>query len=128
EPIRKLHQPDRLAVTFRARHAEIVLDAALGAGAFFLTDHADALAAEAAEPAHQRFILAELAVACHRREFRYQRVDEIGEVRALRVARHQRLLPRRQIGVEVRQRLRRLVLYARDLVADVTAGRRQRAQ
>ena len=87
-----------------------------------------ALAAEAAEAAHQRLVLGELAVAGHRREFRDQRVDEIGEVRALRMARHQRLLPRRQIGVEVGQRLLRLVLDARDLVADVAAGRRQRAQ
>ena len=105
-----------------------MLDAALGGGALFLADHADALAAEAAEAAHQRFVLAELAVARHRREFGDQRVDEIGEMRALRMARHQRLLPRRQIGVEVGQRLRRLVLDARDLIADVAAGGRQRAQ
>ena len=105
-----------------------MLDAAVGGGALFLADHADRLAAEAAEAAHQRLVLGEFAVAGHRREFRHQRADEIGEMRALRMARHQRLLPRRQIGVEVGQRLLRLVLDARDLVADVAAGRRQRAQ
>src|SRR5258707_11310545 len=99
-----------------------MLDAALGGGALFLADDADALAAEAAEAAHQRLVLAELAVARHRCEFRYQRVDEIGEVRPLRMPRHQRLLPWRQVGVEVRQRLRRLVLDPRNLVADVAAG------
>ena len=105
-----------------------MLDAALGGGALFLADHADRLAAETAEAAHQRLVLGEFAVAGHRREFRHQRVDEIGEMRALRMARHQRLLPWRQIGVEVGQRLGRLVLDARNLVADVAAGRRQRAQ
>ena len=72
--------------------------------------------------------LAELAVARHRREFRDQRVDEIGEVRTLRMARHQRLLPWRQIGVEIVQRLGRLVLDPRNLIADVAAGRCQCAQ
>ena len=128
ESIGHLHQPDRLAVALGPRHAEIMLDAGFGGGALFLADHADALAAEAAEPAHQRFVLAEFAVAGERREFGDQRIDEIGEMRALRVARHQRLLPRRQVGVELGERLRRLVLDSRDLVADVAAGRRQRAQ
>ena len=105
-----------------------MLDAALGGGALFLADDADALAAETAEAAHQRLVLAELAVARHRREFGDQRIDEIGEVRPLRMTRHQRLLPRRQTGIEVGQRLRRLVLDPRDLVADIAAGRGKRAQ
>ncbi len=70
----------------------------------------------------------EFAVAGHRREFRHQRVDEIGEVRALRMARHQRLLPWRQIGIEVGQRLRRLVLDPPDLIGDVAARGHKRAQ
>jgi hypothetical protein len=69
ESIRHLHQPDRLAIAFGARHAEIMLDAGFGGGALFLADHANALAAKAAEPADQRFVLAEFAVARHRREF-----------------------------------------------------------
>ena len=44
------------------------------------------------------------------------------------MARHQGLLPRRQIGVEIAQRLRGLVLDPRNLFPDVAAGRRQRAQ
>ena len=44
------------------------------------------------------------------------------------MARHQRLLPRRQIGIEIVQRLRGLVLDPRNLLADIAAGRRQRAQ
>ncbi len=45
EAVGHLHQAHRLAIAFRARHAEIVLDPALGAGALFLADHTDALAA-----------------------------------------------------------------------------------
>ncbi len=100
----------------------------LGGGALFLADHADALAAEAAESAHQRLVLAEFAVACQRREFGDQRTDEIGQMRPLRVARDQGFLPRRQVGVEIAQRLRGLVLDPRNLIADIAAGRRQRAQ
>jgi len=37
-------------------------------------------------------------------------------------------LPRRQVGVEIVQRLRRLVFHSRDFLADVAAGGRQRAQ
>ena len=105
-----------------------MLDTGFGGGAFFLADHADALAAKAAEAAHQRRVLAEFAIACERREFGDQRIDEIGEMRALRMARYQRLLPRRQIGVEIVQCLRRLLLDPRNLFADVAAGCRQRAQ
>src|SRR6185312_3899085 len=97
-------------------HAEIVLDARFRGGAFLLAYHADALAAETAEAAHQRLVLAELAVAGERREFGDQRIDEIGEVRALRMPRHQRLLPWRQVGIEIRQRLARLRFDQRDLV------------
>ena len=49
-------------------------------------------------------------------------------MRPLRMARDQGLLPRRQIGVEIAQRLRGLVLDPRNLFADVAAGRRERAQ
>src|SRR6266446_5330650 len=105
-----------------------MLDAGFGGGALFLADLADALTAEAAEAAQQRFVLAEFAVSRQRREFADQRVDEIGEMGPLRMARDQRLLPRREVGVELAQRLRRLVLDPRNLVGDVSAGGRQRAQ
>ena len=84
-----------------------MLDARFGGGALFLAHHADALAAEAAKAAEQGLVLAEFAVAGERGEFGDQATDEIGEMRPLRMARHQRLLPRRQIGVEIGQRLRR---------------------
>ena len=45
--------------------------------------------------------------------------DIVEAMRPLRMARDLRLLPRRQLGVEVAQRLRRLGLEPVDLVGDV---------
>ena len=45
-------------------------------------------------------------------------VDVVEAMRPLRMARDLRLLPGRQFGVEVRQRLRRLGLEPLDLVGD----------
>ncbi len=64
EVVGHVHQPHRLAIALRPRHAEIVLEPALGVGAFFVADDADALAAEAAEAADNGRVL---AVACGRR-------------------------------------------------------------
>src|SRR6476646_5946643 len=122
ESVSHFHQPNRRAIALGTRHPEIMFDAGFGGGAFFLADHADALAAEAAEATHQRCVLAELAIARERREFGDQSIDKIGEVRPLRMARHQRFLPWRQIGVEIVQRLRRLLLDPRNLLADIAAG------
>src|SRR6202000_1924057 len=66
ETVGHFHQANRLAVALGTRHAEIMLDAGLGVGALFLAHHANAFAAETAETAHQRLVLAELAVAGER--------------------------------------------------------------
>ena len=83
-----------------------------------MADHADALAAEAAEAADDRVVLAELAVAGEGDEIGDQGCDVVEAMRPLRMARDLRLLPRRQLGVEVAQRLRRLGLEPADLVGD----------
>ena len=90
-------------------------------GALLLADHAHRLAAEAAEAADDRLVLAELAVARKRREIGDERADIIEAMRPLRMARHLRLLPRRQLAIELLERLVRLALEARDLLADETA-------
>ena len=105
-----------------------MLVAALGGGALFLSEHADAFAPEAAEACHQRGILAELAVAGERGEFGDQRVDVIDAMRALRMSRHLGFLPGRQARIEVFQSLRRLLLDACNLLGDVAAAGGQRAQ
>src|SRR6202040_1617489 len=63
ETIRHAHQAGRLAIAFRPRHAEIVLEPTVGIGAFFVADDADAVAAETAEAADDGLVLAVLAVA-----------------------------------------------------------------
>ena len=72
---------------------------------FSWPEDGDRLAVEAAEAGLQRRVLGELAVAGERRPLGDQRLDVVGEVRALRMARHLRLLPRRQPAVDVDQRL-----------------------
>ena len=52
-------------------------------------------------------------------ELRDQRVDVVEAMRPLRMAGDLRLLPRRQLGVEVAQRLRRLGFEPADVVGDV---------
>ena len=68
EAVGEFHEPHRLAVALRPRHAEIVPEPALGVGALFLAEDADRLAAEAAEAADDRLVVAEFAVAGERRE------------------------------------------------------------
>ena len=128
ETVRHLHQPHRLAVAFGPGHAEIMLEPGFSGRALFLAEDADAFAAKPAEPADQRLVLAELAVACQRREFGDQRIDVIDAMRPLRVPRHLRLLPGRQRRIEFVQRLSRLVLDPRDFVGNIAAAGGKRAQ
>ena len=68
EAVGELHQPDRLAIAFGPGHAEIVLEAAGGVVAFLVADQHDLAAAQPAEPADDRLVLAEIAVAGERHE------------------------------------------------------------
>jgi hypothetical protein len=76
-------------------------------------------APEAAEAAEDRMIVAEAAVAGQRREVGDQRLDVVGEVRPVDVARDLRLLPGRQLAVGGREQLRRAALEPGDLVLEV---------
>ncbi len=68
------------------------------------------------KPAKDGGVVAEFAVAGESLEIGEQRVDVIDRVRTLRMPRDLRLLPRRQIGIEVFQGLYRLGLDAADLL------------
>src|SRR5262249_12233537 len=114
----EFHQPHRLAIAFRPRHAEIVLDPAFCCRPLLLTDDAQAHAAEAAETAHDCRILTELAVASDWGEFTDDRVDVIEAVGPLRMTRHLGLLPRGEICIEGFERLRGACLEPLDFVAD----------
>ena len=123
ELVGELHQTNRLPVAFRPRHAEVMFERPLGGWALFVPDHEDL--SRNAEAANDGFVLGEIAVAGERHEVFDQRADEIEATRALRVARDQRLLPWRQLGVEIAKLLRCFGLEPGDLVGDVGgAGRR----
>src|SRR5690606_24856702 len=87
-------------------------------GALFLTDDADALPAKAAEAADDRLVAPEFPVAGPRAEVLDQLPRIVQAMRPLRMARHLRLLPRRQVGVAVLQLLRRLLLKARHFIGN----------
>ena len=119
EPVGHLHQPHGLAVALRPRHAEIMLEAGFGGRALLVADDADALALEPAEAADDGLVLGELAVAGERDELGDQRADVVEAMRPLRMARDLRLLPGRQLGVEIAKLLRGFGLEPGDLVGDV---------
>ena len=113
ESVGEVHQPHGLAIALRLRHAEVVLDAALGVGALLVADHHHRAAAEAAEPAHDGRVLGEVAVAGQRREILDQRIDVVEAMRPVGMARDLRLLPGRELGIGVDERLMRLLLQLR---------------
>jgi hypothetical protein len=94
-----LHQADRLAIAFRAGHAEIVLEPAGGVVAFLMADQHHLAAAEAAEAADDRFVLAEAAVAGQRHEILDEGGDIILEMRALGMTGDLGLLPGRELAI-----------------------------
>src|SRR3974377_996845 len=63
ETVGHFQQSHGFAIALRSRHAEIVLDAALGIGTLPVADDADAFAAEAAEAADDGLIVAEFTRA-----------------------------------------------------------------
>jgi hypothetical protein len=95
-----------------------VLEAAVGRGALLVSEHADALAAEAAEAADDGGVLAVFAIAGQPLEVGDQVPHIVQAVRALGVAGDLGLLPGRELGIEVLERLRGLGLEAGNLLAD----------
>ena len=105
EPVGHFHDADGLAIAFGARHAKIMLEAAFGGIAFFLTENGNRLAVEAAKAGLEGGVLAELAVTCQRRPFGDQLADIVGKVRALRMTGHLGLLPGGEAAVDFHQSL-----------------------
>ena len=119
EAVGEAHEALRLAVALGARHAEVVLDPAVGVGALLLADDHHGVAAEAADAADDRPVLAEQAVAGERREVLDQVGDIIRGMGTVGVARDLGLLPRGQLGIGLAQQTVRLGLQPRDLLGDV---------
>src|SRR5262249_56988437 len=113
-----LHQPLRLAISLRPRHAEIVLKAAFGRRALLMPDDANAFAAKAAEATDDRDVVAEFAVAGQRNEIGDEGADVIEAMGALRMASDLGFLPRREFRVEVFEHVRGPSFEAGKLFAD----------
>ena len=77
----ELHQPDRLAVAFGLAHAEIVLEPALGVVALLVPDQHDLAPADRGEAAHDRLVVAVMAIAGERHEFLERERDVVAEMR-----------------------------------------------
>ena len=105
ETVGKLHEAHGLAIAFRPRHAEIMLNSCFGAGAFFLAKDANGTAAKPAETADDRGVLAKLPIARQGREIVHEGLDIIAKMRPLRMPGDLRLLPGRQIGIKIGKRL-----------------------
>ena len=118
EAVGHLHQPLRLAVALRPRHAEIVLDPAFGVGALFVPDDHRRAALEPSDAADDRLVLAEVAVAGERREILHQPVDIVAEMRPLGMPGDLRLLPGGELRIGLLQRLLRLGLELGELLLD----------
>ena len=95
----EIDQPARLAVALRLGAAEIVLYPRFGLAALLGADHHHRPAFEAAEPAHDRLVVGEGAVAGERREVGDQAGDVVQSLRALGVAGDLGLLPGGELGV-----------------------------
>ncbi len=121
EAVGQFQHADSLAVTFRARAAEIVLQAALGVIALFLADNCDWLTVETGKAGLYGGVFGELAVAGKRREIRKQRLGVINEMRTLRMTRDLRFLPGVQLGIDVLHRIVDARFQAVDLLRGVYA-------
>jgi hypothetical protein len=95
-----------------------MFEAALGVRAFFMADDADAFPMETAEPADNRWVVAEFAVASERNEIFDQPRDVVETMRPLRMSRDLGFLPRREFGIELLQRSRGFRFQPTDFLAD----------
>ncbi|MNU70231.1 hypothetical protein D3C71_596330 [compost metagenome] len=118
ETVGQFQHADRLAVTFRARAAKIMLQAALGVVAFFLADDGDGLAVESGKARLDGGVFGKFAVTGERREIGEQRFGIIDKMRTLRMARDLRFLPGVQLGIDVLHR----VVDARFQTVDLLRG------
>ena len=80
EAVREGHQALRLTVPLWSRHAEIMMDAIVGIGAFLVADHDAAAPLKFREPTFDSFVVGKVTVACEWCVFLQQSVRIIPEV------------------------------------------------
>ena len=83
-----------------------------------MAHHHDRTPPEAPEPAHDGGVLCEITIAGQRREILDQRADVVEAMGTVGMAGDLCLLPGREFGVGVDQRLLRLLLQPRHLIGD----------
>jgi hypothetical protein len=96
-----------------------VLQPAFDVVALLLPDDRDRRAAEAGETGNERLVLAERTVARERREVGEERADIVEAMRPVRMPGDQRLLPRRELALDVALRVFGAPRQASDLIADL---------
>src|SRR5690606_27759468 len=119
EALGHLHQPQRLAVTLRARHAEVAAHLGLGVAALLVADDHHAAAVDAAQAADDGGVVGIGAVAGQLLELVADHPDVVVGVRTRGVARQLRDLPRREVAEDLRGAQAQLVLQGVQLGVDV---------
>ena len=119
ELLGELHQAQRLAVALGLGHAEVARDLLLGVAPLLVADHHAGRAVEARQPADDRSVVREGAVAVQLLEMREEPLHVVERERALRMARDLRHLPGSQLAVDVLGERLAALGEALDLVRDV---------
>ena len=97
----QFHEPPRLAITFRPRHAEVVLDLGARAAAFLMADDHYRTAADLREPADDRLVVGVKAVAVQLVEIGHDVIDVVERIGTQGMARNLADLPGRQVGINL---------------------------
>ena len=98
----ELHQPERLAVALRVRHAEVALDVLLGVAPLLVPDHHHRVPARRAHPPTIAGSSMYKPVAVELDEIGEDGAEIIQGIRAPRVPGNHHPLQRREIAVDVR--------------------------
>src|SRR6185369_6175210 len=93
--LRELHQPERLAVALRVRHAEAAEQILFRVAALLLADHHHRLAVEERGTADERGIVGEMTVAVQLGPVAERALDVVERKRPLRMTRELHALIRR---------------------------------
>ena len=115
EPVGELHEPERLPVALRVRHAEAAEQVLLRVTPLLLADHHHRPALEPRQPGHDRRVVREVAVAVQLHEAREARLDVVERVRSPGMARDLHALVAREPGVDLAPHALGLLLQLGDL-------------
>ncbi len=118
ETLCQFKQTIGLAVSFRPREAEIVLQAFIGGAPFFVPHNHASHATKPRKPTHQGVIIHVFAVACELNKIIKQGVDIVQKMGAVRMTRNLRFLPGIQVGVDLLELLVGLVAQSAQLIID----------